>query len=342
MMYIQENEETLPTGAEVWSEVTGKILICPTAGKKIANAYGYNNYLEGKGLGEIAEPTETMLSCDAEGTTGNLITAIDQIAARHAGGVIASYVDGHVVMTKGIVGYVAKDYSFTEDADFPVGFQVSKDVTSHDWNTTLFSTGTAIPAGTPETAIVKVEDGAMVMKATSDNYTQAFLTFDSPVSGDFGVEFDLVMATATSANFIGFIDESNKYMLNIGNINNDYYYPGTDAWAPAAILSQGMGHSGWKSFHTGGSAKLADGSPSNARPDIAVFYSETDVWHVSVARVNNDITFSAVKPGAELSAKLKSAGNDRMRNISAPVKGVCWQFSGNGKVQKISNFKLIR
>ena len=135
MMFIQENEETLPTASEVWSEITGKILICPTAGKKIANAYGYNDYLEGKGLGEIAEPTETMLSCDAEGTTGNLITAIDQIAARHAGGVIASYVDGHVVMTKGIIGYVVKDYSFTADADFPVGFQVSKDVTSHDWNT---------------------------------------------------------------------------------------------------------------------------------------------------------------------------------------------------------------
>jgi len=103
MMYVQENEETLPP-AEFWSVVdgaSGKILICPTAGKKIARAYGYNSFIAGKGLGEIASPEDIGLTADALGDlTNGLITNNDDMEKRHAGGVIASFIDGHVTYSK--------------------------------------------------------------------------------------------------------------------------------------------------------------------------------------------------------------------------------------------------
>ena len=103
MMYIQENEEKLP-GTDYWSVVdgaSGKILICPTAGKKVARAYGYNKFIAGKGLGEIPSPELICLTADTVADLADgLMTFNDDIDMRHAGGAIASYIDGHVVYSK--------------------------------------------------------------------------------------------------------------------------------------------------------------------------------------------------------------------------------------------------
>ena len=103
MMYIQENEERLP-GEDFWSVVdgaSGKILICPTAGKKVARAYGYNAFIAGKGLGEIPVPEDVCLTADTVADLADgLLAFADDFDMRHAGGMISSYVDGHVVYGK--------------------------------------------------------------------------------------------------------------------------------------------------------------------------------------------------------------------------------------------------
>jgi len=110
MMYVQENEETLPE-TDFWSviDVKGKVLQCPTAGKKLANAYVFNSYIAGLGLGKIEDPTEKVLTADGEhkATTTPEVT-LDNVAykqadynvTRHGKYGIASFVDGHVTTIK--------------------------------------------------------------------------------------------------------------------------------------------------------------------------------------------------------------------------------------------------
>ena len=110
MMYIQENDETMP-GTDFWSSVdgvSGKILICPTAGKKIANAYGVSNRVLGRKLGDIKSPENEELTMDAvEGLADNLVVTVDDVAFRHTDKAIVSYVDSHVILTKNVRAVLA-------------------------------------------------------------------------------------------------------------------------------------------------------------------------------------------------------------------------------------------
>jgi|GEM_PF-576743 len=104
-MYLQENNETFPTNDVVWSVigVSGKVLQCPTAGKNMANAYGYSNALSGQGYATIDEPTMEELTIDLKSEAKeNIIYTKDDAGFRHDDNVIASYVDGHVETTKKI------------------------------------------------------------------------------------------------------------------------------------------------------------------------------------------------------------------------------------------------
>ena len=204
MMFVQENEETMPTGTDVWSNVTGKMLICPTAGKKIANAYGYNGTLENKGLGEIKEPTETMLSSDAEGMTDNLITKPEHIVARHVGAVIASYVDGHVSLCKGAVGYTIQDMTPTAPTtDFTTipnaaFYKVNTGVAPYQGLSGILALPSTDPLvmKAPETGYSVDEFSGL---GTSYNLGAnaaggmgvLIYTFPEAVSGDFAIAFDL-------------------------------------------------------------------------------------------------------------------------------------------------------
>jgi len=102
MMAVQENDETLPTAESVWSDigVSGKALQCPTAGKSVANAYGYNFGVSGAGYGEFPEPVNVFLTTDASAGSGNILKFGDDSEGRHDGGVIASFLDGHVTFIK--------------------------------------------------------------------------------------------------------------------------------------------------------------------------------------------------------------------------------------------------
>ena len=107
-MWTQENDEKMPPASENWaSEIgtTGKILQCPTAGKKIANAYAYNKNIAGLGLGEIQDPVSVALTADCD-KEGNIMAAPSHVALRHAGKAIISFVDSHVEYTGDILRVV--------------------------------------------------------------------------------------------------------------------------------------------------------------------------------------------------------------------------------------------
>jgi hypothetical protein len=79
------------------------VLICPTAGKKITNGYGYNVYLSGVGMGEVTDPAETVMTADSgfRALTPNIMSDYDvDVDPRHSGSIVVGCVDGHVETCK--------------------------------------------------------------------------------------------------------------------------------------------------------------------------------------------------------------------------------------------------
>jgi prepilin-type N-terminal cleavage/methylation domain-containing protein/prepilin-type processing-associated H-X9-DG protein len=104
LMYAQDREEILPLATTAWGELNldKGVLICPTAGKKKRNAYGYNSYLDGLALGDMTNPARTALTMDSDAANNLVVNGGLDVAGRHGGQYIASFADGHVVMGRGI------------------------------------------------------------------------------------------------------------------------------------------------------------------------------------------------------------------------------------------------
>ncbi|MHB9023534.1 MAG: PA14 domain-containing protein [Armatimonadota bacterium] len=110
LMYAQDYDETFPDASSVWQAVdfgSPRILQCPTKGKRIGNAYVYHNMVAGMSLGDIADPSDMVLTADGahaankagagqEATYDNILYNVTDYAMRHNGGAVCSYVDGHI------------------------------------------------------------------------------------------------------------------------------------------------------------------------------------------------------------------------------------------------------
>ncbi len=120
MMYAQEHDEIFPASSSVWGSLSMDkgVLICPSAGTKVLNAYCYNNYLNGLALGSITDPTAECITVDGAhtGTPANSTTFVDTNYdnvvydftdldyTRHSNKIIESFVDGHCEILSGPVG----------------------------------------------------------------------------------------------------------------------------------------------------------------------------------------------------------------------------------------------
>ena len=90
-MYAQDHDETFPTSSGVWSSISVDpgILVCPTAGKTLPNAYNYAINCSGTAIGALKDPTgggdiaQVWLTSDGDGQ-GN-------VAYRHTNTTIASF-----------------------------------------------------------------------------------------------------------------------------------------------------------------------------------------------------------------------------------------------------------
>jgi ankyrin repeat protein len=100
LMYAQDHQETLPKAETVWKDLLDagaakELLRCP-AKPDAANGYGYNVALSGKGLGNIQDPSNTIIFADSN-SADNLIHSLNDIdLACHGDGILAAFVDGHV------------------------------------------------------------------------------------------------------------------------------------------------------------------------------------------------------------------------------------------------------
>jgi prepilin-type N-terminal cleavage/methylation domain-containing protein/prepilin-type processing-associated H-X9-DG protein len=109
LMYAQDHDEELPDASNVWTElnIDRNILMCPTKGKKVANAYVYNDDYSSKAIGEITEPASALLTADGQHaatttttpvTYDNVAYSLDDIDTRHNNKYVATFVDGHVAV----------------------------------------------------------------------------------------------------------------------------------------------------------------------------------------------------------------------------------------------------
>jgi prepilin-type N-terminal cleavage/methylation domain-containing protein len=117
MMYAQDNDETLPSSASVWTSIgiDAKILVCPTTGDTQPIGYSYNNFMSGVALGDVDGPTTATLTMDGFTNTSstnvssplqNTFYVEGDLNKVHNGKAIESYVDGHVDMS----AYVRTSY----------------------------------------------------------------------------------------------------------------------------------------------------------------------------------------------------------------------------------------
>jgi prepilin-type N-terminal cleavage/methylation domain-containing protein/prepilin-type processing-associated H-X9-DG protein len=112
LMYAQDHDEVLPDHSSVWSEINvdRNILMCPTKGKKVANAYVFNSYVSSMSLGELQAPTETFLTTDGQHAATTSPLTYDNVAyfaedtdQRHSNAAVTSFLDGHVEIAKGVL-----------------------------------------------------------------------------------------------------------------------------------------------------------------------------------------------------------------------------------------------
>ena len=98
MMITMDNADIFP-GDDFWNEidVRGKVLICPTAGKKQINGYAYNLNIASLNLGEIESPTDVAVTADSD-SENNFMQITEDVAFRHYDKTLMSYVDGHVAL----------------------------------------------------------------------------------------------------------------------------------------------------------------------------------------------------------------------------------------------------
>jgi len=109
LMYVQDNEEMFPASSSVWKGINAApgILICPTKGKSLQNAYAYNNTLSAIPIGNITKTGQVIMTADGmHAATNSGTITFDNIAYnaadydfRHMGQVVATYDDGHAAIT---------------------------------------------------------------------------------------------------------------------------------------------------------------------------------------------------------------------------------------------------
>jgi prepilin-type N-terminal cleavage/methylation domain-containing protein/prepilin-type processing-associated H-X9-DG protein len=117
MMYAQDHEELFPASASVWNDlkIDADALKCPTKGKRIINAYGYNDDVAGQSLGSVSDPTTVPLTSDTLNTVTNLLRTGGDIDRPHSGKAVASYIDGHVG-TADLLGLITYQESYNANS----------------------------------------------------------------------------------------------------------------------------------------------------------------------------------------------------------------------------------
>ncbi len=148
-MYAQDHEEKLPEATQFWGglELPKGTLMCATAGKKRANAYGFNDVLSNVALGDVIDHSTALTIADAKSTTNLLTDPTADLAVRHFGSLIVGCLDGHVATEKVTAGKDAQNVLASRGYQFyPMKNQVSDTVPGPFDTTNVIATATTFAA----------------------------------------------------------------------------------------------------------------------------------------------------------------------------------------------------
>jgi len=197
LTHAADHDETLPAAATVWRDLAlaPGILRCPTAGTSVRHAYAFHQGLGGVALGDVADVVGTILTVDGR-SADHLVRTSQDIAPRHTGRFLASYVDGHVAfgswtdpdVPRRIVFASAATgnyevYSMAEDG---TDVRQLTDSPGIDWDPCGNAEGSQIVfaarrgTGTPPLDLYRMEaDGSHVTRLTNDANEDADPTYNA-------------------------------------------------------------------------------------------------------------------------------------------------------------------
>ena len=104
-IYAQDHDEVLPNASTVWNDlnIAPGLLRCPSEAAKVLNCYGYAQALSGLVVPKVSNPVTALLTADWNPTTATLpvnsIANYGDLALRHNGQYVCSFLDGHVVVS---------------------------------------------------------------------------------------------------------------------------------------------------------------------------------------------------------------------------------------------------
>ena len=201
-MAVQENDETFPANSEVWSAVgvSGKALQCPTAGKSIANAYGYSNALSGQGYADLGNVVSVPMTMDAsDKIEANILYTIEDTAFRHDSNIIVSYADGHVATTKSVPALYAPGSPIMSAADnvtTPTTSTADTTITSGNWSITTADNTTGHLNNMSFTGDTLLINSAMFGRSITGTYNMG----TTEVNRGWEVSFDAILSEKTYFN----------------------------------------------------------------------------------------------------------------------------------------------
>jgi prepilin-type N-terminal cleavage/methylation domain-containing protein/prepilin-type processing-associated H-X9-DG protein len=242
LMVAQDNDELLPAAQTVWGDLQldKGVLVCPTAGKKVANGYVFANVVAGKALGDVPNPTTALVVGDGPRTTSTGIANVADyrradFAFRHGNKLAAGYLDGHVALTSQLPYNLALTLEYKTNllmwlrSDTLTAGPITS-WTDGSGNAKHAVSASPIPANLPDsppTAVPNAE-GLLVARfnGTSNflstnlganyttNYTQAMVF---AASSSLSTSAELLSTCDTTWN-TGVLDR--RFMLNFGSAGN--------------------------------------------------------------------------------------------------------------------------
>jgi prepilin-type processing-associated H-X9-DG protein len=211
LMYAQDHEELLPDKGSVWGAISldKGVLQCPSAGTKIAQAYGYAAECSGRALGEFPDAATQPFCFDA----------VNEVAEeRHMGKLVAGFADGHVELnTRFNIGAILYSQTGTATVNATNGT---------DWATASIATlpdGAYKKAGAPMPSVQL--EWNMSLGGVSLNHSRAMLAFNVPTPA---ASYPLASLPAGGAYFV-----IGEYMLNTSGATRAAQATLATGWLPA-------------------------------------------------------------------------------------------------------------
>jgi prepilin-type N-terminal cleavage/methylation domain-containing protein/prepilin-type processing-associated H-X9-DG protein len=296
LMYAQDHEETFPAAASVWGDLAldKKVLICPSAGAKVANGYVYSNRVAGQAQGDLDNPTGTALTADGskkgatldaglvppQPTVDNVMYDGSELEFRHSKKFIAGFVDGHVEATL-FAGLLAWDQPFASTTLPGAG---------DGWTYSITAPTTV------QTSEVTTGDNALEIKVTTEATTTANWTLPKTIAGNFRLEYDMYLGDNTSyrakGDYLSLYSNTDRFTW--GYPTPEYFYIAKKGSTVGAMDN---------GFSTAGLLALA-----------------ANVWtHVTFTRTGANNTTIALTIARKDGSQTKSWGNTLDDKRSLPV-----------------------